>query len=87
MHRHTGPAPGIMIWGGIGNNPRNPLLSTYGWRKTSSVRLSFRETGQRVGRNQVTGDRIIAGCERKGLTDLADRTHLIAPLPRMTGGL
>ncbi|GFW73097.1 transposable element Tcb1 transposase [Trichonephila clavipes] len=25
MHRHTGPAPGIMIWGGIGYHTRTPL--------------------------------------------------------------
>ncbi|GFW82118.1 transposable element Tcb1 transposase [Trichonephila clavipes] len=26
MHRHTGPAPGIMIWGGIGYHSRTPLV-------------------------------------------------------------
>ncbi|GFY08180.1 transposable element Tcb1 transposase [Trichonephila clavipes] len=26
MHRHTGPAPGIMVWGGIGYNSRTPLV-------------------------------------------------------------
>ncbi|GFX75217.1 transposable element Tcb1 transposase [Trichonephila clavipes] len=25
MHRHTGPAPGIMVWGGIGYHSRTPL--------------------------------------------------------------
>ncbi|GFV36824.1 transposable element Tcb1 transposase [Trichonephila clavipes] len=25
MHRHTGPAPGIMVWDGIGYHPRTPL--------------------------------------------------------------
>ncbi|GFW22652.1 transposable element Tcb1 transposase [Trichonephila clavipes] len=25
MHRHTGPAPGIMLWGGIGYYSRTPL--------------------------------------------------------------
>ncbi|GFW81140.1 transposable element Tcb1 transposase [Trichonephila clavipes] len=25
MHRHTGPAPGIMAWGGIGYHSRTPL--------------------------------------------------------------
>ncbi|GFV50426.1 transposable element Tcb1 transposase [Trichonephila clavipes] len=26
MHRHTGPAPGIMAWGGIGYHSRTPLV-------------------------------------------------------------
>ncbi|GFX79634.1 transposable element Tc1 transposase [Trichonephila clavipes] len=26
MHRHTGPAPGIMVWGGIGYHSRIPLV-------------------------------------------------------------
>ncbi|GFW81048.1 transposable element Tcb1 transposase [Trichonephila clavipes] len=30
MHRHTGPAPGIMVWGGIGYHSRNPLVSIAG---------------------------------------------------------
>ncbi|GFU89041.1 transposable element Tcb1 transposase [Trichonephila clavipes] len=30
MHRHTGPATGIMAWGGIGYNSRNPLVSITG---------------------------------------------------------
>ncbi|GFU14966.1 transposable element Tcb1 transposase [Trichonephila clavipes] len=25
MQRHTGPAPGIMVWGGIGYHSRTPL--------------------------------------------------------------
>ncbi|GFV19072.1 transposable element Tcb1 transposase [Trichonephila clavipes] len=25
MHRHTGPAPGIMMWGGIGYHSHTPL--------------------------------------------------------------
>ncbi|GFX29790.1 transposable element Tcb1 transposase [Trichonephila clavipes] len=25
MHPHTGPAPGIMVWGGIGYHSRTPL--------------------------------------------------------------
>ncbi|GFY29496.1 transposable element Tcb1 transposase [Trichonephila clavipes] len=25
MHRHTGPSPGIMVWGGIGHHSRTPL--------------------------------------------------------------
>ncbi|GFX08381.1 transposable element Tcb2 transposase [Trichonephila clavipes] len=27
MHAHTGPATGIMVWGGIGFRCRNPLVS------------------------------------------------------------
>ncbi|GFV05139.1 uncharacterized protein TNCV_223531 [Trichonephila clavipes] len=26
MHRHTGPAPGIMVWDGIGYHSRSPLV-------------------------------------------------------------
>ncbi|GFS82147.1 transposable element Tcb1 transposase [Trichonephila clavipes] len=26
MHRHTGPAPGIMVWGGIGYHSHTPLV-------------------------------------------------------------
>ncbi|GFW25145.1 transposable element Tcb1 transposase [Trichonephila clavipes] len=26
MHRHTGPAPGIMVWGGIEYHSRTPLV-------------------------------------------------------------
>ncbi|GFT75420.1 transposable element Tcb1 transposase [Trichonephila clavipes] len=26
MHRHTGPAPGIMVWSGIGYHSRTPLV-------------------------------------------------------------
>ncbi|GFY14267.1 uncharacterized protein TNCV_3614561 [Trichonephila clavipes] len=26
MHRHTGSAPGIMVWGGIGYQSRTPLV-------------------------------------------------------------
>ncbi|GFW85534.1 transposable element Tc3 transposase [Trichonephila clavipes] len=30
MHRHTGPAPGIMVWGGIGYQSRTPLVNVAG---------------------------------------------------------
>ncbi|GFW61305.1 transposable element Tcb1 transposase [Trichonephila clavipes] len=30
MHRHTGPSPGIMIWGGIGYHSRTPLVRIAG---------------------------------------------------------
>ncbi|GFU70384.1 transposable element Tcb1 transposase [Trichonephila clavipes] len=30
MHRHTGPAPGIMVWGGIGYHSRTPLVRIAG---------------------------------------------------------
>ncbi|GFW30955.1 transposable element Tcb1 transposase [Trichonephila clavipes] len=30
MHRHTGPAPGIMIWGGIGYHSCAPLVRIAG---------------------------------------------------------
>ncbi|GFX58998.1 transposable element Tcb1 transposase [Trichonephila clavipes] len=26
MHHHTSPAPGIMVWGGIGYHSRTPLV-------------------------------------------------------------
>ncbi|GFX98018.1 transposable element Tcb1 transposase [Trichonephila clavipes] len=34
MHRHTGPAPGIMIWGGIGYHSRTPLVRIAGTLKS-----------------------------------------------------
>ncbi|GFX20539.1 transposable element Tc1 transposase [Trichonephila clavipes] len=30
MHHHTGPAPGIMVWGGIGYHSRTPLVRISG---------------------------------------------------------
>ncbi|GFU07567.1 uncharacterized protein TNCV_2225421 [Trichonephila clavipes] len=30
MHRYTGPAPGIMVWGGIGYHSRTPLVRIAG---------------------------------------------------------
>ncbi|GFU39945.1 transposable element Tcb1 transposase [Trichonephila clavipes] len=30
MHRHTGPAPGIMVWGGIEYHSRTPLVRIAG---------------------------------------------------------
>ncbi|GFY04679.1 transposable element Tcb1 transposase [Trichonephila clavipes] len=30
MHRHNGPAPGIMVWGGIGYHSRTPLVHIVG---------------------------------------------------------
>ncbi|GFU57380.1 hypothetical protein TNCV_3635591 [Trichonephila clavipes] len=30
MHRHNGPAPGIMVWGGIGYHSRTPLVRIAG---------------------------------------------------------
>ncbi|GFV98875.1 transposable element Tc3 transposase [Trichonephila clavipes] len=30
MHRHTGPAPGILVWGGIGYHSRIPLVRIAG---------------------------------------------------------
>ncbi|GFX46886.1 transposable element Tcb1 transposase [Trichonephila clavipes] len=30
MHRHTGPAPGIMVWSGIGYHSRTPLVRIAG---------------------------------------------------------
>ncbi|GFU60248.1 transposable element Tcb1 transposase [Trichonephila clavipes] len=33
MHRHTSPAPSIMVWGGIGYHSRTPLVRIAGRRK------------------------------------------------------
>ncbi|GFW57739.1 transposable element Tcb1 transposase [Trichonephila clavipes] len=30
MHRHTGPSPGIIVWGGIGYHSRTPLVRIAG---------------------------------------------------------
>ncbi|GFV30432.1 transposable element Tcb1 transposase [Trichonephila clavipes] len=46
MHRHTGPAPGIMVWGGIGYQSRTPLVriasTLNSQRYISEVFLTFR---------------------------------------------
>ncbi|GFT14424.1 transposable element Tcb1 transposase [Trichonephila clavipes] len=34
MHHHTGTAPGIMVWGGIGYHSRTPLVSIAGTLKS-----------------------------------------------------
>ncbi|GFY05595.1 transposable element Tcb1 transposase [Trichonephila clavipes] len=34
MHHHTGPAPGIMVWGGIGYHSRTPLVRIAGTLKS-----------------------------------------------------
>ncbi|UYV78741.1 hypothetical protein LAZ67_16002621 [Cordylochernes scorpioides] len=34
MHRHTGPSPGIMVWGGIGYHSRTPLVRIAGTLKS-----------------------------------------------------
>ncbi|GFU17591.1 transposable element Tcb1 transposase [Trichonephila clavipes] len=34
MHRHTGPAPGIMVWSGIGYHFRTPLVRIAGTLKS-----------------------------------------------------
>ncbi|GFY10050.1 transposable element Tcb1 transposase [Trichonephila clavipes] len=39
MHRHTGPAPGIMVWGGIGYHPRTPLVRITGTLNSKSYVL------------------------------------------------
>ncbi|UYV81725.1 CTSC [Cordylochernes scorpioides] len=36
MHRHTGPAPGIMVWGGIGYHSRTPLVRITGTLNSQS---------------------------------------------------
>ncbi|GFX50541.1 transposable element Tcb1 transposase [Trichonephila clavipes] len=36
MHRHTGPAPDIMVWGGIGYHSRIPLLRIAGTLNSQS---------------------------------------------------
>ncbi|GFW49954.1 transposable element Tcb1 transposase [Trichonephila clavipes] len=36
MHRHTGPAPGIMVWGGIGYHSRTPLVRIAGTLNSQS---------------------------------------------------
>ncbi|GFS91469.1 transposable element Tcb1 transposase [Trichonephila clavipes] len=38
-HHHTGPAPGIMVWGGIGHNSRTPLIRIVGTLNKQSASL------------------------------------------------
>ncbi|GFW72638.1 transposable element Tcb1 transposase [Trichonephila clavipes] len=40
MHRHTGPAPGIMVWGGIGYHSRTPLARIAGGTLNSQRYIS-----------------------------------------------
>ncbi|GFX12159.1 uncharacterized protein TNCV_1102791 [Trichonephila clavipes] len=37
MHRHTCPAPGIMVWGGIGYHSRTPLVRIAGTLNASAT--------------------------------------------------
>ncbi|GFX72266.1 transposable element Tcb1 transposase [Trichonephila clavipes] len=37
MHRNTGPAPGIMVWGGIGYHSRTPLVRIAGFKTASAI--------------------------------------------------
>ncbi|GFX99297.1 uncharacterized protein TNCV_619481 [Trichonephila clavipes] len=37
MHRHTDPAPGIMVWGGIGYHSRTPLVRIAGTLNSQRV--------------------------------------------------
>ncbi|GFX42669.1 transposable element Tcb1 transposase [Trichonephila clavipes] len=38
MHRHTGPARGIMVWGGIGYHSRSPLVRIGGNLNSATTR-------------------------------------------------
>ncbi|GFX19782.1 transposable element Tc1 transposase [Trichonephila clavipes] len=50
--------------------------------------LSFREICQRVGRNQANMMRMCHHWMQEEMMDRRDdRTHLVTPLPVMTGGL
>ncbi|GFW26625.1 transposable element Tcb1 transposase [Trichonephila clavipes] len=46
MHRHTGPALGMMVWGGIGYRSRTPLvrIAVAFYQRSSSSRLIEDET-------------------------------------------
>ncbi|GFX97462.1 transposable element Tcb1 transposase [Trichonephila clavipes] len=37
LHHHTGPAPGTMVWGGIGYHSRTPLIRIAGTLNISEV--------------------------------------------------
>ncbi|GFT63233.1 hypothetical protein TNCV_4747221 [Trichonephila clavipes] len=39
MHCHTGPAPGTIVWGGIGYYSRTPLVRNAGTFKQSALHL------------------------------------------------
>ncbi|GFT43916.1 hypothetical protein TNCV_1183471 [Trichonephila clavipes] len=39
MHHRTGPAPGIMVWGGIGYHSRTPLVRYCRYFKQPSLHL------------------------------------------------
>ncbi|GFW36067.1 transposable element Tcb1 transposase [Trichonephila clavipes] len=44
MHRHTGPAPGIMVWGGIGYHFRTPLVRIAGTLNSERYNSEVLET-------------------------------------------
>ncbi|GFX42599.1 transposable element Tcb1 transposase [Trichonephila clavipes] len=41
MHHHTGPAPGIMVWSGIGYHSRTPLVCIAGTLAASATSPRF----------------------------------------------
>ncbi|GFY14430.1 hypothetical protein TNCV_1314841 [Trichonephila clavipes] len=43
MHRHTGPAPGIMVWGGIGYHSRSTLVRIADFIQINAVMSSRTE--------------------------------------------
>ncbi|UYV62987.1 hypothetical protein LAZ67_2002751 [Cordylochernes scorpioides] len=49
MHRHTGPAPGIMIWGSIGYHSRTPLVRIAAvtpdqlWKRVETAQSAVRQ--------------------------------------------
>ncbi|GFT74771.1 hypothetical protein TNCV_2516711 [Trichonephila clavipes] len=62
MHRHTGPALGIMAWGGIGYHSHTPLVRIAASRSAALFRAA------NVGRHQ---------CDRSAIFFLADHFDFI----------
>ncbi|GFX57798.1 transposable element Tcb1 transposase [Trichonephila clavipes] len=56
MHHHTGPAPGIMVWGGIGYHSRTPLIELLPWPARSPDLSPIENMGSMVAQRltQIT---------------------------------
>ncbi|GFU18720.1 transposable element Tc1 transposase [Trichonephila clavipes] len=55
MHHYTGPAPGYMVWGGIGYHSRTPLVRIAGLREAGW-------SNRRIGRHLGRSDMVVARC-------------------------
>ncbi|UYV69383.1 hypothetical protein LAZ67_6003389 [Cordylochernes scorpioides] len=67
MHRHTGPVPGIMVWDGIGNRSRTPLVRIAG---TLNSQRYISEKSKEAYWSKSRAAREESPSSTKGATDL-----------------